>query len=260
MANNRLYVPTGPIGFENEAKDVVLSPNATHRPERIVIGSVEVGNSSGSDAFMGWGYKMPNTSWAAGQWDDSANASYTADTTDAQDAGANDFALTTTTNDDGFILECDEPFHVIGITVGTAEGGSPAYAYEYWDGSSWANLEPFMLYTPDFTGTGDTYFGWLQPHDWTALATGDTPVDTDGLTAGRYAIKLDASTAPSTAPLANVLWVVRLCDYVEAVGDGKSITLTASGEIQIPYQAGVVPITETADSGNWCSIRYRMGG
>lgn len=253
----KLYSRTGPIKFGNVAKDQVLSQPTSPLKERLVIGSVEVGNSSGSDAPCGFGLEQQDAMWLAGQWDDSASASYTDDTTDAQDSGADDFALFTLTNDDGFVVQSDREFNIVGITVSTAEAGSPVYAYKYWNGSAWTALT--TLAAPDYSGAGDTYLTFLKPHDWAALESSDTPVATDGLTAGKYAILAQATTAPTTAPLATELWAVELIDYVEAVGDGKSITLLANGEIKMPHSGPIVPYCGTADDDNWINIEFRKG-
>lgn len=264
---NRYYDRTGPIGFENICKDQVLSPNSGSRSDYIKLGSVEVGNSSNASASIGWGYLIPTVMWGAGQWDDSNDAAnisspaYTDDTTDAQDSGANDFALATTTSNDGFCVESDVKFNMVGITIGAAAGGSPVYDYAYWDGSSWANLAPFLIATPDMANTGDTYVGFLSPWDWTALASTDDPVTDEGMTTGRYAIRVRATTHPTTTVgTANVLWLVKLIDYVEAVDDGRSVTFSAQGETNIPFKTSIVPYCSTADSKNWVNIEYRQQG
>lgn len=253
----KLLDSTGVMPFTNIAKDKVLAPSSGPIVEGIMVGRVEVGNSSGDDAAMGWGYQPADAEWKSGQWDVSATGSeYIDDTTDAQDAGTDDFALTTTTDDDGFVVQSLHKFNVIGITVSTAAaGGTPAYSYKYWNGSAWATLN--LLTSPDLSGTGDTYIVFLAPHDWTSLASGDSPV-TSGLDAGKYAILVQATTAPTgTAALATVLWPVKICDYIEVVSDGQSVVKKYDhGMVKIPATASVVPYCSTADNANWVSIDY----
>ncbi|MHA1962084.1 MAG: hypothetical protein ACW99U_17910 [Candidatus Thorarchaeota archaeon] len=262
--SNKPYERIGPYAFADIAKTSILSTPSdsnTGFTEKLVFGSVEVGNSSGGDAKCGFGIKQANGVWKAGQWDDSASASYTDDTTDAQDAGASDFALQTTTQNDGYIIQSLFPFNIVGITVGTAEaGGTTTDEYTFWNGSAWTTLP--TLATPDYTGTGDKFLEFLQPATWTTLATGDTPVDTDGLTAGYYAIRYRQThaTGPTTAALATIMWVVDLLDYVEVVGDGKSVTLPQDdGEIRANYPGDIVGYCSTANAANWISIKYRLG-
>lgn len=250
------YQHTGPIEFGSIAKEEVL-PELSESGKCYQLGYAELGNSSGGDARGGWGYKHKNVLWKAGQWDDSAEPSLIDDTADAQSATVNDFALTTTTNDDGFVVQSPHPFNIVGITVGTAAaGGSPAYAYTYWDGAAWTTLN--TLATPDFTGTGDTYLQFLTPHNWTRLTLTATPVATDALSAGMYAIRVVASTAPNTtAALASQIWVVSLLDYVEKLGDGQSsITSRQKLPMVIPNGCAVVPYCSVANAANHMLLSY----
>lgn len=252
----KIYVRTGPIAFPTICKTNVLTSPST-RSEKLIIGSVEIGNSTGSTAKVGWGYQIPNDQWIAGQIDISETGSeYVDDTTDAQDVGTKDFALTTKTDDDGFLIGCKIPFNVIGITVGTNTSNganTPAYAYTYSNGANtWQTLT--LIDTPDFeSATGDTYMSFLKPADWV-----QTSSDAYGIPDGYYCVKVIATTSPATtAPVADAIWLVDLIDYVEQVDDGKSVTLSASGETSIPFKAPMVPYCNVANASNWCSIEYR---
>jgi len=242
--------------FTGIFSDTVLAP-ATG--DRLYVKSVEVGNSVGSAQALGWGYKLPNAMWKAGQWDDSETASYIEDTTHAQDSTVNNFALTTTTNNDGIVVAAMEPFNVIGIDVGTAGGSAPTLEYTYWNGSSWATLNTFK--TPDLTNTSAyQYLVFHTPGDWDVTAAGDTPVDTDTVPAGYYAVRIRATGAPSTtAANGDSIWVGVLKDFVEEVDDGKSIEWTAASDagLRIPGGAALTPFCETANAGNWVLAEYR---
>jgi hypothetical protein len=260
----RLYEKTGPIKFAAICKTPVLAPPT--RPtgsnaavnDRLYLGTVEVGNSAGAAASCGFGYELPDAMWKAGQWDDSETASYVDDTTDAQSTTANDFPISTTTVNDGFVVQALCPFNSIGITISvaiTANGSAPEYTY--WNGA-WTALT--ILNTPDFANTGDTYINFLRPVDWTPLAAADAPVATDGLSTGYYAVRVRMITAaPSAACRATELWASRLLDYVESVDDGKSIVFNAQGEIIIPYRASLIAYCSTANAANWINIEYRLG-
>ncbi len=105
--------------FANRGFDEILTSPSDGFNSPISVQSVDVGNSSGAAMAVGWGVVHTTAMWSAGQWDDSEPASYTDDTTDAQDAGASDFALTSTTNDDGFVLQSDAPIQIMEIVVGS---------------------------------------------------------------------------------------------------------------------------------------------
>ena len=256
----KLLDTTGVMPFTNIAKDKVLTAPSSPIKESIMVGRVEIGNSSGADASAGWGFQPADASWKAGQvsFDGTDTMdSYTEDTTDAQDAGTGDFALTTTTNDDGFAVQAATPFNVIGVTVSqAAAGGSPAYEYYYWNGSIWATLNVLSAFDP--SGTGDKYVTFLAPHDWAAFTATDEPVATYGFTAGLYGVAVIAATAPSsTAALATKIWPVRLLDYIETVGDGQSVVRRYDhGMAKIPSGSSLVPYCSTADNANWITIDY----
>lgn len=250
---------TGPISYP-----YICGPDtidSTLLPAAIEVAEIVVTNRSGAAADMGWGYIMPTTHWLAGQWDDSETPAYVEDTTDAQDAGATDFPLFTTTDDDGFVIQCDYPFNVIGIDLGTAEAGGPTYVYSYWNGSAWTTIDQTnqVFNLPDYTSTppANEYIAFPTPYDWVQLATGDTPVDTHGLTAGKYAVRVVATTAPTTAPVADDLWIATLVDFEPQIADDAALSFMVPENILIPNNASIVPYFGTANAGNLIKVYYR---
>ncbi len=258
------FTSSTPMAFPSIAKEsmpVTLPPTGLATKLKCYVSYVEIGNSSAGDASMGWGIELPDAMWKAGLWDDSEGVSYVDDTTDAQDAGTSDFVLQSTTNNDGFVVQSTEKFNIIRIDVGTAETGSAAVdEYTYWSGSAWSVLP--TISTVDHTGTGDEFLQFLTPNDWTKTATGDTPVDTDKLDAGVYAIRYRATTAPGcVGALATDLAVIQLVDYIEKVGDGASVKRDYPGAgLKVPFGQQVLPFCSTANAANWISVNYRFGG
>lgn len=254
----KLTQSSGVIAFTTVANDEVLSAPTTPIKENLVIHEIEIGNSSGDDASCGWGYRLLDSEWKAGLWDDGAEPDYIDDTTDAQDVGADDFSIgSDTVDNDGFVIQADRTFNIVTLDVGTAEvGGTPEYEYTYWNGSSWAALT--TLAEPNFAATGVQTLAFLLPNDWAALASGDDPVDTDELDAGKYAIRCRATTAPTTsAATVNEIEVVKLLDFIEKVADGNSsVKEYPAGKI-VPAGRVVIPYCSTADASNWISIEYR---
>lgn len=246
--------------FANKGKDEVVTAPTSPIKEFLDVFEVQLGNSSGADASMGWGYSIVDDDWKAGLWDDSADPAYIDDTTDAQDAGTGDFALgSDTVANDGFAVQAKVFPNVIRIDIGTAEVGTASVAeYTYWNGSSWGTLA--TIETPDFTTTGDQYLVALTPLDAALLASGDTPVDTEGMTAGYYAVRVRFTTAAGTsAPIADELSLVHLLDYIEKVADGTASVETTEeeGTLLIPPGAAIVPYASTADSKNWIKVKWR---
>lgn len=262
MPFDKQYTSTGLVNFTSKGNDNVITPSgdSTDSRDYIHIKSYQVGNSSGANASCGLAYRLPDAMWKAGLWDDSETASYTDDTTDAQDAGTADFAMSTTTNSDGFVVQCRDKFSIIGMDIGTAGsgGGIATKTWAYWNGTAWTTFTP--VNAGDFTNNSTYEYAVLGvPGDWTKLASADTPVATDGLTAGMYAVRCVWGTAPTTAPVADSIWLLQLIDYVEIVADGSSIT-KEFGDFKVPFRSKVVPWCSTANAANWCTVEYRMGG
>lgn len=263
--SRKLYTKTGPKAFPGIFVTPVISANSgntnSHEDDRIHVSRAEVGNSTGSAANCGFGYEIPDAHWKAGIWDNSASASYTDDTTDAQDAGATDFAMTNASeDDDGFVVQSNMKFNVLGMDIGTAGagGGIASPTYEYWSTSGWKTLP--VIESGDFTNNSSfEYVVWLEPLDLDVLASGDTPVDTDGLDSGKYAIRISWGTAPTTAPVADEIWIGQLMDYVEQVEDGKSIRKEFNPDQPLPFKSNLIAYCNVANAANWIDVEYRMG-
>lgn len=172
-------------------------------------------NRSGGTANVGVAVKHFNDAWKAGQWDDSATPRFIDDTADAQDSGTNDFALFTTTDNDGFAVQASRQFNIVGIDVTTVETGSPVIVFQYWNGTAWTALT--TIETPDFTITAsDQYLVFQTPPDW--VKGGDT---NDGIDSDKYAVRVIATTAPATAALAAELWLCRFLSFQSSISTDK---------------------------------------
>lgn len=164
-------------------------------------------------AFIGG--RLANALWGAGQWVQLNVPAVTDDTTDAQDAGADDFALQTLVNNDGFVAWATRPFNALVADVSTSAAAAAGYVSEftYWNGTVYSDLEPFMVHvTPDATlfvtaaPPTEEMMLWRIPPDWTP--TGST--GQDGIPPDRYAIRYRATNAPDTAALATTVSLYNL--------------------------------------------------
>ena len=259
MSYDKNFTSTGPVAFATISNTAVLNAGGTGTDSReyLHLQRVEVGNSSGAAASCGFGYRLPDAMWKAGFWDDSETASYVEDTTDAQDAGTSDFAISTAaTNNDGYVIQSKVPFNIVNLVIGTAQNGAGTVEYNYWNGA-WTTLP--TIATPTVTSTGTVSLVFMKPVDWTALAAADAPVATDGLSTGYYAIRVRYTTAPATtAGLLTTLNLIDLVDFVESVSDGTS-AIKEFGDFRIPYRASLVPYCSVANAANWVSVEYRQG-
>lgn len=193
-------------------------------------------NRTGAAAFVGIGVRLPITDWTAGQWVD-ATTTYTADTTDAQDrTGAGDFPLETTTNSDGFCVFANTPFSCLAIDVSTASvGAGVVRAARYSAAGAWKDLPNFTTTLPQTAGQNyaiqEHVALWVPPADWVVT----TGAEGTGVPVGKYGFQVRATTAPTTAGLADSLTVHRLYWMTEGVAD-NAVAEVALGGMYAPLE------------------------
>jgi hypothetical protein len=123
------------------------------------------------------GRKIPSTGGTLDQvWqvDVSGAPDYVDETTDANDAGAGDWAIFPTVEavGDYMLIGQTVPFASVTFSCasGTAgvDGGSLALAYEFWNGSTWVALSGVSDGTTMFTAgaTAGQVFAFTQPTTW----------------------------------------------------------------------------------------------
>jgi hypothetical protein len=123
------------------------------------------------------GRKIPSTGGTLDQvWqvDVSGAPDYVDETTDANDAGAGDWAIFPTVEaiGDYMLIGQTVPFASVTFSCasGTAgvDGGSLALAYEFWNGSEWTALTGVSDGTTMFTAgaTAGQVFAFTQPSTW----------------------------------------------------------------------------------------------
>lgn len=224
---------------------------------RFVLGEFNIHNRSGGAAVVGVGGRIPQSLWTAGQI--VAAGAFTDDTVDAQDADANDFALTTLTNNDGFGIFCQVPFNIASIIVGTAAaGGSPAWDLAYTlAGGTWGTITNAYV-APLFTATGEQLIWFEAPTDWARAEAGHGT----GVTVGSFGIRCRATTAPNaTAGLATNIVLGYMVLSTEAVADNAVLNNIGGEEIALPPQCDAIcAAISTANSQNRASVSWRYSG
>ncbi len=239
----------------------LASRNAVGLATRFAVQSLKVQNRSGSVAAIGWGGRLPldETLWKAGQWVN-ATTTFTDDTTDAQDAGTGDFALTTTTNNDGFIVFSQIPINLLSLIVSQATTGSPVYEVSYTvAGGSWATLTlGNLLVAPALAATGEQLLWWENPGDLVVSVSGHGT----GVPVGYYGYRVRATTAPSQAALATQIIPGVIMDSIKSVGvDGVASWDYGSGEMTLPPQCDALALAiSVASDQNQVTARYRLRG
>lgn len=243
------------VGFTGKGSQELLSAPLSPIPLPILIYQVDIANNSGSAATMGLGYKIINANYKVGLWDASETPNVVDDTEDAQNSDADDVSITTTTNNDGIIVSATEKFDLVNIVVSTAAVGSPVYAYQYWNGTAWTAFAPIV--EPALDATGETALVFARPANWAKGGDTDEGVETD-----QYAIRIIATTAPSTAPLATSVNPVVLLDLVASVADGtsayKSQYVRSTG-MKVPPGHALVAYSSVDDQANTLYVEYSLG-
>lgn len=142
--------------------------------------------------------------------------------------------LFTTTTNSGFMVECKAPFGFLMMTLSQAQSGSPAYTYQYWNGTAWTTLNVTTAAT--YTSIGVIYLTFNPPVDW---VKGDGGL---GLNTG-YAILVKSSTAGGQSVTATQARVSRWIAYNVSLGGTSRFQVTFdiapylldSGEQLSPY-------------------------
>ena len=132
-------------------------------------------------------------------------SSYTDETADANDAGANDVALvsTTPTVDDAFYFLSDHPYRILWLDIGTAGDRATTdwtLTWEYYNGSIYTALSNVTDNSDAFTVSGTSTVSWDIPSD---MAT-DTVATTTGYSVRARITAAGAGTV--TQPLATQIW------------------------------------------------------
>lgn len=243
---------TAPIAYAGQCgPDVVLSPDSG---KQLAIGEAVLVNREGNANDVGFAWKQPNSMWVAGQIDASAVPDYIDDTVGAKAGVSDGFAVTTTTNDDGFLAGSTNKFNVIGMTVTTGEGGSPAYVYEYYNGSAMVALPTY--FSPAAFTAANHVIAFPAPHDWAKGTTAAVATTLDDY----YCVQMVPSTAPTTAVLASTLWLGTLVDFFPQLGDDTALNFEMATEVVIPAGAGIMPCFGLASTGNTIQLHWRPLG
>lgn len=236
-------------GFQTQRSLSAL--NAVVNNPRSLISYAEMQNRGASAAALALVGFLGDQYWGAGQWVD-ATTTYTDDTTDAQDVDTNDFALETTTQNDGMILGAVYPFGAISVDVTTAGSGtSPTHTFEYWNGTAWIGILAVGLLSdvPRSTdwASGEALVLFDPPAPWVKGGSGT------GVPADRYNIRIRRTNATqATAALARRIYVGIVLASIDAVAaNGSYVPIQNGVQVDVPdYCPYIGMATSATDAGN----------
>lgn len=231
----------------------------------IRVGGISLHNRSAATCAVGYGVRIPNYLWKAGQWVDSTTT-FTDDTTDAQNTTTNDFPLETTTANDGYVILSRIPFNAVSINVSTAsvDAGTVARAVRFSDstGAAWQSADTNLFVQDGLVlnyATGENCVVFSPPVDWglstTALGT--------GIPENYYAMNVRSTDPPATtAGLAKAIEIFRLFMPTEGLADnGLYEWGWAGAEITMPTEGdALVALFGTANDMNRVSANVRSAG
>jgi len=144
---------------------------------------------------------------------------FTDDTTDFNDAGANDCAMLPAhvAVGDAFYIGYTSPFLKSKLTIGTAKaGGTGTYRWEYWNGTAWAALTCQDDTTLLTATAGTNYVSFAPPAAWVANTAANGP-NGEALYFIRFTCTV-LSVQPTTIPLLSQGWI-----YTPGIGDGVKL-------------------------------------
>lgn len=217
----------------------------------LYINRVELQNRGSGVAAAAVVAFIKDALWKAGQWTD-ATTTFTNDTADSQDADTNDFALETTTVNDGFLVASRVQFGAISLDVTTAGSGtSPTHVIEYWNGA-WTALAAAELLV-DVARSADWAAGealilFDPPADWVEGGSGTN------VPQGMFCVRVRRTNATqATAALARRVYIGQV---LESANDLAATTGTREWAFPAPLYvppsqfAAVGGAFETAANAN----------
>lgn len=195
------------LGAPNTAANTVPSTaglDTVNQAPRLRTATIRNTGETAQLAIVGL---LKDATWWAGQGAN-VQAAVTVDTTDAQSAAANDFALEVANSaNSGCMFGATQPFGVVSIATTTNSAGSPVRVVEYWNGSAWttiANTTGMIIAQPAnwlTTATEDLLL-FVPPADW-AKGSGSVANASNET----FNLRVRCTTAPTTAGLASRVYL-----------------------------------------------------
>ena len=228
--------------------DLITPPGG----DKILLYEAEVRNVSGGAIAAGVLRRFQDGLFNFFTLDDSA-------TPDAVEAdGAKTGTTTTiftTTDNDGFLVQSPERFELIGFNVTQAEGGTPTYSYQYWDGSAWQDLSSYIVESPSAYSAGNQIIVFKAPLAWVAGSSSAVGGDTT-----KYTIRARATTAPSTAVQVDDVYAGQFLTFDPDVGDKESLKISfpANEPYMLSGNEALIPYFGSANAANLARALYKI--
>jgi hypothetical protein len=252
-AGNKKFVSATAVADLGNSQALAVKPS---RPTFTAweIGGYRLTNRSGAPVLAGLAVPFAPASWVAGQV--TAAGAFTADTADAQEATTNDFLLYQhlIADGNGFLLGATEPFNCFSLLQSTAGNQTtPVLVPEFWDGTTWADLTPYLLYNDTFiVGTTEKLVVWSVPNIWVVGGSGTLVPQTLYNLRIRHTVAGQGTIDPLAAQI--FLGVARGLAFVPVDGVGQ----WSGPPVRLPKAgAALHPLFTTADAENFVEVQVR---
>ncbi|MBA7643028.1 hypothetical protein ES703_50738 [subsurface metagenome] len=127
---------------------------------------------------------------------------YTDQTTEANEATADDMTLLPATPaiDDAYYFGYATAWHWLNLNISTAGAGSWTVTWEYWNGSAWVALSGVYDTSNGFRASGMQSVAFVHPGDWVGY-------DVDGATLYWIRGRVSSYSSVTTQPLGQQAWI-----------------------------------------------------
>ena len=175
----------------------------------LAIRRFKVFNSAGGTLTVGIGYRLHNRYWKCGVTD---GTTFTDDTADAQDLGANDVIIGANDADGNsteFVIFSPIPFNWFSMNVGTAEvnaAGDVDHLMQFSDaaGTGWTTIATTGSYLDNLTLTNTVIGAGAREFAWPGNPAWGRVVSLGGIPAGNYAMRIETAALDATDTAATV--------------------------------------------------------
>ena len=215
-------------------------------------------NQSGSTVVLALAVRYAIATWTA--WTVTAAGVATDATTAAQNATTGDFTLhNRAESGSGVLFSSDERFNILGIIQSAAgDQTTPVRLVEYWNGTSWTDIEASLFIADGLNGagTGEKVLLWPMPFDWVVGGSGtNVPTTTYNLR-----VRYTTAAAGTANPVASQVFLGFAKHVIPGVFDGGYNTIIREHPLVFPQSGeALFPVASVASRANYFEIAVEFG-
>jgi hypothetical protein len=162
-------------------------------------------------------------------------------------------SIFTGTVNDGFVVQANQVFGMVGFTISTNQAGG-TFTYKYWNGSAFTTLTTLEV-PANYNTTGDNWVVFQAPVDW--VIGGPT-----GVNQTQYSIFVQSTVVPAGAVSISAIWVAEFLEFYFGVPNNAAVQLGFSDTK--PYLLnggeGIIPYFSVPNATNQFGAFYSFNG